>query len=68
MIAAPANVPYIKSFILIFPYSVAESANEVTTEAEMAQYALIIPLLARKGGVLIVVVGVTLGTSSMIQG
>lgn len=66
--AAPANVPYIRSFILILPCPTADIAREVTTLAEMAQYALIMPLFAKKGAVLVTAVGVTTGTSKKIHG
>ena len=37
MIAAPAKVPYIRSFILILPFPTADIAKEVTTHVEMHQ-------------------------------
>ena len=68
MMAAPAKVPYIRSLIRILPWPSADMANEVTTLAEMAQYALIMPLFAKNGAVLTIVVGPTTGTSKKMHG
>ena len=68
IIAAPANTPYIKSLILIFPWITADKASEVTTHAEIPKYAAIIPFSAKKGVVFTAVVAPTLGTSKKMQG
>ena len=67
MIAAPAKVPYIRSFILILPYITADKAKEVTTHVEIHQYALIAPLYSKNGGVNRVPFGIV-GTSRNIDG
>lgn len=51
IMAAPAKVPYIRSLILILPYITADKAKEVTTDADIHQYALIAPLNSKNGGV-----------------
>jgi len=69
MIAAPAKVPYIRSFILILPYITADKAKEVTTHVDIHQYALIAPLYSKNGCVSRVLSGrVTAGTSRNIDG
>ena len=62
-IAAPAKVPYIKSLVLILPFMTADMASEVTTDALIAQYALIMPFWSRKGAVLVFVVATKSGVS-----
>lgn len=68
IIAAPAKTPYIKSFILILAWITADNAKEVTTHADIAQYAEIIPFYAKNGAVFVTALGPTFGTSQNMHG
>lgn len=68
IMAAPAKVPYMRSLILILPWMTADQAIEVTTDALMAQYALIIPFSPRKGDVVVEYWTPTAGTSQKMVG